>query len=833
MSHMHFGAIPMMFYMKIHCLLNFIVLFGVLGTFSSRAALLSGAAKVLNSDCTVLMLHSRDVAMLQLGLLFVQLLAVFLQWLLQTGNRLWRSLLSIALERTLISSMHSYCNSFFDTFMQVQCLLNCISGLLTLGMVLTDDAWHKALLELWHRVESDWTIAFKSFAMLQLMLSFSQILAVFLQWQVGFLRRSLDLWPLECGTGGLSCLLAALSQYASRPRFQACCSVMMLCMTHSTWKPSDLYRRSLTFSQFEFTAQLHHGLHSDLSSQCYALLYLFAMMLLYLAVTTYPGCGPHHWMLHDVRNHCSNLTSLHCIDRTELLCKWSVPLHHSSRYSNQIWFRMFHVHWTCFTLWGLTLNNVSLGHSHIDVYFFDALIHLVCQTIHCAMHPCRDLIKTLCIALAVARQLTASQLYWIPWLSLHVELHDVTLHSLLFALTVCDLLYLHALTFLEMWTIHCPGLTHQLWDTLSIVMHMSEPLHHSSLKQTAHWHGQFFSVTFGLTVMLCMMCIVSLFPTCIDDFNLVALLCLACLTIHWQGNDSMLWPLKTIRNKMSRLMRRLPNTPLHWLTFRFQSVPLHHSFSAHAVFQTVNFSTDPTAAPHAARPAQRPVPSPVTVPCRYRMHWWMWFWMYTAMTLNPMAPEFFPASSSTTHAHTHHNIDAENRGGEGRGMPVSASEAVSPEITRMLQHCCSELHGMEQHGGHGGHTTVKKRSFARACRRALRTGYTTYRGTLMTPNDFPQYLTKQISREFAGKPARFIERKSPEARPTKKSRLSIFLWNPGGLSTSRFQELLLWLNANKVDLAVIPETRWSLETLEGCLPRSSPSCPNFIRYSCN
>ena len=50
---------------------------------------------------------------------------------LQIGYRLWYSLLSVAMERTLISSMHSYCNSFCDTFMHVQCSLNCITGLLT------------------------------------------------------------------------------------------------------------------------------------------------------------------------------------------------------------------------------------------------------------------------------------------------------------------------------------------------------------------------------------------------------------------------------------------------------------------------------------------------------------------------------------------------------------------------------------------------------------------------------------------------------------------------------------------------------------------------------
>ena len=221
---------------------------------------------------------------------------------------------------------------------------------------------------------------------------------------------------------------------------------------------------------------------------------------------------------------------------------------------------------------------------------------------------------------------------------------------------------------------------------------------------------------------------------------------------------------------------------------------------------------------------QDPVPSPGIVPktqkglCAWPSiwkiglcWWWIWFWMFSG-PLNADAPIFTPAFLSPPLQPTDFSLTNRNNWGEGRGMPVSASEAVSPEMTRMLQHCCSELHGMEQHGGHGGHTTVKKRSFARACRRALRTGYTIYRGTLMTPNDFPHYLTKQISRELEGKPARFIEKQAPEARPTKKSRLRIFLWNPGGLSTSRFQELLLWLNANKVDLAIIPETRWSLET---------------------
>ena len=813
MFNMQFGAIPMMFYIKIHCLLNFIVMFGMLGTLSSRAALLSGAAKVLNSDCTVLILQFRDVAMLQMGLLFVQLLAVFLHWLLPIGHRLWLSLLSIALKQTRISSMHSYCNRFCDTFMHVQCLLNCISGLLTLGMALTDDAWHKALLEIWHSLGSDWTIAFKSFAMLQLMLSFSQILAVFLQWQVGFLRRFLDFWPLDCGIGGLGCLLAAFSQYATWTRLQACCIELTLCVTQSTWELSSFYRWSLTFPQFEFTAQLLHRLHIDLSSVCHILLYLSAMLLIYLAVTTYLGCGPIHWMLHCVLAHCTGLTFLHCIDLTELLRHWSVPLHHSPRYCTQLWYCRFHVHQSCFTLKDLALTTVYLGQAFIAVYHIDVIIHLVCPTIHCAMQLCWDLTMTLCTAFAVAWQMTDSNLNRISWLPLHAVLQAVHLHFMTFALPACALLYLLTLTCLEMWTMHCPGLTHQLWDTLSIVTHLSEPLHHSTLKQVACWYRLIFIGSFSTSMMICTLSIASPFQTCIDDFNLVAILCLVCQTIHWQGYELMFPILRgTTWMRMGCLARWFLDTPLHRLNSHSKSETLHHSIPANEVFQKVNFSTDQAASRSTAHPAQRPVPSPVTVPCRYRMHWWMWFWMYTMMTLNPLAPEFFPAPTSTDHEHIHHNIDEVNRGGEGRGMPVSASEAVSPEMTRMLQQCCSELHGLEQHGGHGGHTTVRKRSFARACRRALRTGYTTYRGTLMTPNDFPHYLTKQISKELEGKPDRPTAREKPGTKQTKKSRLRIFFWNPGGLSTSRFQELLLWLNASKVDLAIIPETRWSLET---------------------
>ena len=813
MSYMHFGAIPMMFYMKTHCLLNFIVLLGALGTFSSRAALLSGAAKVLNSDCTVLILQFRDVALLQMGLLFVQLLAVFLHWLLQIGHRLWLSLLSIALKRTLISFMHSYCNSFFDTFIQVQCLLNCVSGLLTLGMTLMDDAWHKALLEFWHRVGSDWTFAFKSFAMLQLMLSFSQILAVFLQWQVGFLRRFLDLWPLDFRPGGIGCLLAAFTQYATWTRLQACCIELTLCMKQSIWEPSKFYRWSLTFSQFEFTAQLHHRLHIDLYSVCHILLYLSAMLLIYLAVTTYLGCGPLHWMTQCVMTPCTGLTLMHCFDLTEMLWQWSVPLHHSPRYSTQLWYCLFHVHQSCFTLRDLALNTVYLGQPFIDVYLFDVLIHLVCLLIHCAMHLCWDLTTTLCTVFDVAWQLNDSDLNRFSWLPLHAMLQTIHLHFMTCALPACALLYLLTLTRLEMWTIHCPGLTHQLWYTLSIVAHMSETLHHSTMMQVACWYHLLFIESFSTPMKICTLSIATHFQTCIDDFNLIAILYLVCQTIHWQGYALMLPILReTIWKRMGCLARWFLDTALHWLNSRSMSETLQHSSPANEVFRKVNFFIDQAAPQSTAHPAQRPVPSPVTVPCRYRMHWWMWFWMYTMMTLNPLAPEFFPVPTSIAHESIHHNIEDENRGGEGRGMPVSASEAVSHEMTRMLQQCCSELHGLEQHGGHGGHTTVRKRSFARACRRALRTGYTTYRGTLMTPTDFPDYLTKQISKELEGKPDRPTVREKQGFKPTKKSRLHIFLWNPGGLSTSRFQELLLWLNANKVDLAIIPETRWSLET---------------------
>ena len=105
-------------------------------------------------------------------------------------------------------------------------------------------------------------------------------------------------------------------------------------------------------------------------------------------------------------------------------------------------------------------------------------------------------------------------------------------------------------------------------------------------------------------------------------------------------------------------------------------------------------------------------------------------------------------------------------------------------------------------------TDVQKRSYKRACRRALRTGAAWYKGQLHTVGHFPSKLVAQLS-----PPAQTAPRRSQGHMPARTSglrhRLSCFHWNPGGLSQSAFGELKFWLRQHPVDIVTLAETRWS------------------------
>jgi len=116
-------------------------------------------------------------------------------------------------------------------------------------------------------------------------------------------------------------------------------------------------------------------------------------------------------------------------------------------------------------------------------------------------------------------------------------------------------------------------------------------------------------------------------------------------------------------------------------------------------------------------------------------------------------------------------------------------------------------HGPNQQPIKQPYTQVQKRSYKRACRRAVLTGQTWYKGQCMRPNDFPSKLLQSFQLTEGHHTGT-----SKVMHHTKhKPRIRILHWNPGGMSQSTFQELKYWLKRQPVDLVIISETRWSFE----------------------
>ena len=101
-----------------------------------------------------------------------------------------------------------------------------------------------------------------------------------------------------------------------------------------------------------------------------------------------------------------------------------------------------------------------------------------------------------------------------------------------------------------------------------------------------------------------------------------------------------------------------------------------------------------------------------------------------------------------------------------------------------------------------GYSKTGKRSFKRAFHRSIRDGYTLYHGRIFTPTDFNLPFPSTDSQVHP-------KVLTPPQKPTgATTRLSIFNWNMGGLSSERYQCLLEWLRGNPFDVVCIQETHW-------------------------
>ncbi|CAL1163756.1 unnamed protein product [Cladocopium goreaui] len=105
-------------------------------------------------------------------------------------------------------------------------------------------------------------------------------------------------------------------------------------------------------------------------------------------------------------------------------------------------------------------------------------------------------------------------------------------------------------------------------------------------------------------------------------------------------------------------------------------------------------------------------------------------------------------------------------------------------------------------------TAVQKRSFKRACRRAILNGSSHYHGSCMRVEDFPPALVQKLQAES---PLTRCPRTHSTAAP-RKGRLTCLHWNPGGLAQSTLAEIRLWLQRHPVDIVVLTETRWSFSS---------------------
>ena len=103
-------------------------------------------------------------------------------------------------------------------------------------------------------------------------------------------------------------------------------------------------------------------------------------------------------------------------------------------------------------------------------------------------------------------------------------------------------------------------------------------------------------------------------------------------------------------------------------------------------------------------------------------------------------------------------------------------------------------------------TPVHKRSFIRACKRAVKHGSAGYHGQMWHWTDFPKSLISKVTSTM-----------KPETQPCIRTvrrsgtRFTILHWNPGGFSQAKFLEFKWWLQTHPVDFIVLSETRWSFE----------------------
>ena len=108
-------------------------------------------------------------------------------------------------------------------------------------------------------------------------------------------------------------------------------------------------------------------------------------------------------------------------------------------------------------------------------------------------------------------------------------------------------------------------------------------------------------------------------------------------------------------------------------------------------------------------------------------------------------------------------------------------------------------------------STNKKRSLRRAQQRALATGYTWYRGKLVTPSSIGcQTCTKVPAVHASPKSLRTLPQNTwKQIEPRQlRNRCNVMTWNTSGLTNAVLHELLSWAEPQNLQVIILTETRW-------------------------
>lgn len=158
--------------------------------------------------------------------------------------------------------------------------------------------------------------------------------------------------------------------------------------------------------------------------------------------------------------------------------------------------------------------------------------------------------------------------------------------------------------------------------------------------------------------------------------------------------------------------------------------------------------------------------------------------------------------------------------GEGCGLATETAEVSSSWIEAFIQTYDTKQRGIQPtfYGSRlpwrSTMTPVVKRSMKRAYRRSCRDGLSWYRGQCFAPQDFPCFSPRDLhspdGQAAKTKPTP-AEVEQFNSRNQDRRRLRVLNWNCGGLAVAKLDEIKLWLMQQRIDVAILTETRWTYE----------------------